>query len=135
MQASLLESPDEHHLVLLDTRIAQLALDGTSLRLQTWSLDASVEIRIGAPFSLRTGGGAPRMLDPSAPESLAPVLALLRTTVRGLTMTRDGELAVAFGEGAELRVRGREGAWELQGAGALEGLAYRPGAAGEAPWP
>lgn len=135
MQASLLESPDEHHLVLLDTRVAQLALDGRSLRLQTWSLDASVEIRIGAPFALRTGGGAPRMLDPSAPESLAPVLALLRTTVRGLTMTRDGELAVAFGEGAELRVRGREGAWELQGAGALEGLAYRSGAAGEAPWP
>jgi hypothetical protein len=135
MTASLIESPDEHHLVLLDTRLTQLAVDARELRLQTWSLDASLDIRIAAPFTLRTGEGAPRTLDPQAPETLAPALALLQRPVRSLTMTVGGELVVVVGDG-ELRVRphGLRGAWEVQGAGALEGLLYRSAPGGGAPW-
>lgn len=135
MTASLIESPDEHHLVLLDTRVTQLSADARALRLQTWSLEASLEIRIGAPFTLRLGEGATRALDPELPESLAPTLALLQRPVRSLTMTVAGELVVVVGDG-ELRVRAhaRRDAWEVQGAGALEGLLYRAVPGGGAPW-
>jgi hypothetical protein len=136
MQASLIESDDEHHWILLDHQVTQLLLDATSLRLQTWSLDASVEIRISAPFTLRTAGGAVRPLDPTDAEQLAPVLALLRRRVRSVTATRRGELSLEFGDGARVEVppHPRLDAWEVQGGGTLEGLVYRSDAGGGVPW-
>jgi hypothetical protein len=136
MQASLIESDDEHHWILLDHQVTQLLVDATSLRLQTWSLDASLEIRVSAPFTLHTAAGAVRALDPADAEQLAPVLSLLRRRVRSLTATRRGELALEFGDGARVDVapHARLPAWEVQGGGTLEGLAYRSEAGGGAPW-
>jgi len=136
MQASLIESDDEHHWILLDHQVTQLLVDAASFRLQTWSMDASLEIRVAAPFTLHTAGGAARALDPVESEQLAPVLALMRRRVRSITATRRGELAVEFGDGARLDVapHARQLAWEVQGGGALEGLAYRCDAGGGVPW-
>ena len=133
MQASLIQSADEHHWVLLDHQLTQLALDVRSLRLQTWSLDASIDLRLVAPFALRTAAGAERTLDPAETLTLAPVLALLRRRVASVTVAKGGELTLQFGDGTALVARPspRLDAWELVGGGTLEGMAYRcpPGGA------
>ncbi|MDQ3697855.1 MAG: DUF6188 family protein [Gemmatimonadota bacterium] len=136
MNATLIESPDEHHWVLLDHRVTQLVIDPGSLRVQTWSLDASAEIRLAAPFTVRVGEGVARTLDPEATESLAPALALLRRSVRSLTITSGAELTITLADEAVLQARAhpRCAAWELQGGGALEGVAYRCLPGGGRPW-
>jgi hypothetical protein len=132
MGATLIESPDEHHWVLLDHQVTQIVVDASSFRLQTWSLDGSAEIRCSAPFTLRQSSGAERAIDPAETETLAPVLTLLRRRLESITVTRDGELTAAFTGGTSLVVRGqrassggrRAAAWEVQGGGALEGMSY-----------
>jgi hypothetical protein len=125
--ATLVESPDEHHWVLLDHQVTSLVVDATSFRVQTWSLDASAEIRCAAPFILRQASGAERVLDPTDSETLAPILALVRRRLESITVTRDGELTAAFSGGLSLVVARRRGllAWEVQGGGSLEGMSYR----------
>ena len=134
-RATLIESSDEHHWVLLDHRVTQLVIDMRSLRLQTWSLDASAEIRLSVPFTLRLPSGAERPMDPERTETLAPALAVLRRYVQSVTATRHGELTVELGEGYALVVRPgvRADAWEISGGGALEGMSYRA-RPGRAPW-
>jgi Family of unknown function (DUF6188) len=126
MGATLIESPDEHHWVLLDHQVTQIVVDANSFRVQTWSLDGSAEIRCSAPFTLRQASGAERTIDPAETETLAPVLALLRRRLESITITRDGELTAAFSGGTSLVVSGRRRAagWEVQGGGALEGMSY-----------
>jgi len=126
MAATLIESPDEHHWVLLDHQVTQLVIEASSFRIQTWSLDASAEIRCAAPFVLRHPSGAERLIDPAETETLAPVLGLLRRRLESITVSRDGELTATFSGGATLGVVGRRrtSAWEVQGAGALEGMSY-----------
>jgi hypothetical protein len=127
MQSSLIESPDEHHWVLLDHRVTQLAVDTGALRIQSWALDGSTELRVAAPFTLRGAGGTGRTLDPVETLTLGPALALLRRRLASVTITRDGELTADFGDGVALVVGPdrRIDAWELQGGGSLEGMAYR----------
>ena len=136
MRAQLIESPGEHHWVLLDHRVTQLAFDADSLRLHTWALDGSTELRVAAPFTLRSAAGGGRALDPAETPSLAPVLALLRRRMSALTITRAGELTAEFEGGVAIVVEpsSRRDAWELQGGGALEGVVYRCPAGGGVPW-
>jgi hypothetical protein len=124
--ATLIESPDEHHWVLLDHQVTQLVVEAGSFRVQTWALDASAEIRCAAPFVLRQPSGAERVIDPDETETLAPVLSLLRRRLESITVTREGELTAQFSGGLTLAVLGRPRtpAWEVQGAGALEGMSY-----------
>ena len=127
MGATLIESPDEHHWVLLDHQVTQVVVDVSSFRVQTWSLDGSAEIRCAAPFALRQPSGAERTIDPAETETMAPVLTLLRRRLESITVTRDGELTAAFSGGTSLVVSGRRrtAGWEVQGGGALEGMSYR----------
>jgi hypothetical protein len=131
MGATLIESADEHHWVLLDHQVTQIVVDGSSFRIQTWSLEGSAEIRCSAPFTLRQASGSERAIDPSETETLAPLLALLRRRVESLTITREGELTVAFSGGSSIvvgapRASGgrRAVGWEVQGGGTLEGMSY-----------
>lgn len=127
MPASLIDSPDEHHWVLLDHRVTQLVFEPQALRFESWSLDGSTEVRLAGPFTLRQPGGAERLLDPVETPTLAPVLALLRRRLASLTIARDGELVVDFDGGLAIVAppSTRTDAWEVQGGGALEGLSYR----------
>jgi hypothetical protein len=126
MGATLIESPDEHHWVLLEHQVTQIIVDASSFRVQTWSLEGSAEIRCAAPFALRQSSGAERTIDPTETETLAPILALVRRRLESITVTRDGELTAAFSGGISLIVSGgrRTAAWEVQGGGALEGMSY-----------
>jgi Family of unknown function (DUF6188) len=131
MGATLIESPDEHHWVLLDHQVTQIVIDASSFRVQTWSLEGSAEIRCAVPFTLHQGSGVGRALDPAETETLAPILGLLRRRLESLTITRDGELTAAFGGGVSLIVGRRpagagrrDAGWEVQGGGALEGMSY-----------
>lgn len=139
MHASLIPSDDEHHWVLLDHQVTALTFDPRALRFQTWSLDGSTEVRIAAPFTLRGAGvvaTADRTLDPIDTLTLAPTLALLRRRLASLTITRTGELTAAFTDGSALVCAPdrRTEAWEVQGGGALEGMAYRAPTAGDPLW-
>ena len=126
MGATLIESPDEHHWVLLDHQVTQIVVDASSFRVQTWSLEGSAEIRCSAPFTLRQSSGAERALNPTETETLAPILALLRRRLESITITRHGELTAAFSGGTSLVISGarRAAGWEVQGGGALEGMSY-----------
>ncbi len=142
MGATLIESPDEHHWVLLEHQVTQIAVDASSFRVQTWSLEGSAEIRCSAPFILRQSSGAERTIDPAETETLAPLLGLLRRRLESITVTRDGELTAAFSGGTSIVVSpgtpaGRAASgrmtpgsahtrapWEVHGGGALEGMSY-----------
>ena len=121
--------------MLLDHRVTQLVFDVRALRIQTWSLDSSVEIRVAAPFTLVSPRGGERRLDPAQTEGLAPVLGILRRPVQSLTIARSGELSVEFGDGGAIRVPPAGGdAWEVLGAGTMEGMSYRSRTGDRAPW-
>jgi Family of unknown function (DUF6188) len=136
MKATLIESAQEHHWVLLDARVTQLVIDPSSFRFQAWSLDASAEVRVAAPFTLHLPSGAERSFDPEQTEGLAPALAILRRPLQSLTITRAGELTADFGDGMSIVVRphARYEAWEVQGGGSLEGMDYLCHAGGGTPW-
>ena len=126
MKAQLIESDDEHHWVLLDHRVTQLVIDRSSIRLQTWSLDGSADIRLAAPFGFQLASGAMRHVDPSDTERLAPCLALVGLGVRSVTVTRTGTLTLSFSDGSAIIASPdpRRSAWDVQGGGILEGMAY-----------
>lgn len=132
MGATLIESPDEHHWVLLDHKVTEIVVDSSSFRILTWSLEGSADIRCSTPFILRQPSGSERTIDPTETETLAPLLGLLRRRVESLTITRDGELTIGFSGGTSVVVRARRpssggrrvAGWEVQGGGALEGMSY-----------
>lgn len=126
MNAQLIESADEHHWVLLDHRVTQLVIDGSSIRIQTWSLDGSADVRLAAPFVAHLASGAARRIDPADTERLAPCLALVGLGVRSVTVTRTGTLTLAFSDGSSIAASPdpRRPAWDVQGGGILEGMAY-----------
>jgi hypothetical protein len=135
VNAQLIESHDEHHWVLLDHRVTQLVIDRASIRIQTWSLEGSADIRLAAPFVAQLASGATRHIDPSDTERLAPCLALVGLGVRSVTVTRNGTLSLAFSDGSTLTSAPdpRRVAWDVQGGGVLEGMAYA-GAPGVELW-
>jgi len=136
MSSEVSLSPGEHRWVLSGHRVTQLAVDLTSFRFQTWTLEASAEIRLVVPFTFREPDGVQRRLDPEEPEQLAPLLSLLGRAIDVLVVTSRGALHLAFGDGSSLEStpHPRSGAWEVQGGGALEGMAYRCPPGGGVPW-
>lgn len=136
MTAHAEERPDAHEWTLDGHRVAELAVDREGLRLRSWSMTESVEVRVLAPFHYEQADGSDRVVDPREPEQLSPLLSLLGRLVLGAMVRVDGTLVVRFGDGSTLTSAPSPSrdAWELLGAGALEGLAYRARAGGGAPW-
>ena len=136
MSATFEEHDGRHCWTLHDHRVTQLVVELGAVRLVTWTLDASLDIRLGTAFTLRQADGLDRPTDPDEPEQLAPLLTLVGRWAETLTVTADAELVLTFSDGTLLTARPdpRYEAWQVQGGGALEGLAYvaRPG--GGAPW-
>jgi hypothetical protein len=119
-----------------DHRVTQLAVELGAVRLVTWSLHASIDVRLGTAFTLRQADGVERATDPDEPEQLAPLLTLVGRSIETLTVTRGAELLLTFSDGTVLYAGPdpRYEAWQVQGGGGLEGLSYvsRPG--GPSPW-
>jgi hypothetical protein len=136
MTASLDASPERHSWTLSGHRVTQIAADLKSARIQSWALDASLELRLGAEFVLRLADGTERRVDPDYPEQLAPLLTLLNRVIDALVVTRRGELEVSFSDGTEIRIGSHPKleAFEVQGGGALEGMTYVALPGGGTPW-
>ena len=136
MSASLDQLPDGHLLTLDDHRVTQLLVELRGVRLLTYSLGDAVELRVAVPFHLVQADGEERRIDPAEPERLAPLLTLVGRQAEVLRMTDGGALTAGFSDGTVLHVdpHAREEAWQLQGAGGLEGLAYACPAGGGPPW-
>jgi hypothetical protein len=130
------ERDDAHEWTLEGHRLAELAVDREGLRLQSWSMSESIHLRLLAAFRYLQADGSDRTIDPHEPEQLSPLLSLLGRLVLGVTVHADGRIAVRFGDGSELSCtpQGARDTWDLQGAGALEGLGYRAPAGGGTPW-
>ena len=60
MTASLDELPDRHRWTLHDHRVTQLVVELGGVRLVTWTLHASLDVRLGAAFTLRQADGVER---------------------------------------------------------------------------
>jgi hypothetical protein len=127
MTAELNDRGDRHEWTLTGHRVTQMSIDLTSARLHSWSLQASLDIRFSAPFTLREADGSSRIIDPRQPEQLAPLLTLIGRHVDSLEVERDGVLTVGLSDGTTLRAEShpRYEAFDVQGGGALEGLEYR----------
>lgn len=136
MTAELTDTPEEHRWSLRDHRVTQLAVDLRSVRFQTWTLEASAEIRLGAPFTYAEPDGLERRLNLDDPALLSPLLSLLGRSIDILTITRRGQLFIRFGDGSSIAIEPhpRLEAWEIQGGGALEGLVYLCQPGGGTPW-
>jgi Family of unknown function (DUF6188) len=136
MPATVDESHDRHDWTLVGHTVAQLCADARSCRIQTWSLDSSLEIRVGVPLRLTLADGTARTIDPEASEELAPLLTLIGREIRRLTVTRVGTLSVALSDGSVLDVSAHPHAeaFHVSGGGALEGLMYKAVPGGGVPW-
>ena len=136
MSASLEETFDQHAWTFENQPVTQLCVHRTSCSLESWTLQALLEIRLSAPFRLSLPDGTSRAIDPEASEQVAPLLTLIGRAVTYLTVTRAGSLEVGFGDGSVLSTEShlRHEAFQVNGGGALEGLQYlaRPG--GGVPW-
>ena len=136
MSAFVEERDDAHEWTLEGHRLSELAVDREGLRLQSWSMTESIHLRVLAPFTYAQADGSDREIDPHEPEQLSPLLSLIGRLVLSLTVRADGRLVVRFGDGSVLACmpRGARDAWDLQGAGALEGISYHAPASGGTPW-
>lgn len=136
MSAILEELPDRHRWSFDEHRVTRLSVELGAVRLETWTLQASAELRLGVPFTLRQADGIERTIDPDEPEQLAPMLTLVGRALEALTVTRPGDLVAGFSDGTVLHVEphARYEAWQLQGGGGLEGMSYVCGPGGGPVW-
>lgn len=136
MTATFDERPDRHVWTLHEHRVTQLVVELGAVRLVTWTLHASLDVRLGSAFTVRQADGVDRRADPDEPEQLAPLLTLVGRAAETLTATAAGELELTFSDGTVLvsRPDARYEAWQIQGGGALEGLAYVSQPGGGKPW-
>ena len=136
MTATLDATPEQHSWSFEGHRITQLTIDPGAVRIATWTLQASAEIRLDTPFRFVEADGTARRIDPDEPEQLAPLLTLVGRAVEQLTVTRAGELEASFGDGSRLFAwpHPLHVAWHVAGGGALEGMAYQCVPGGGMPW-
>ena len=126
MAANLTESYDRHDWTFRDHRITQLCVDAGACRMQTWTLQDSLEIRLGARFSLTLIDGTSREIDPEFPEQLAPLLTTVGREIVEMVVTRSGSLSVRLSDGSLIEVdsSSRYEAFQVNGGGAMEGITY-----------
>jgi hypothetical protein len=126
MTAELRDLGDRHEWALTEHRVTQFAVELSAVRLHAWSMQASLEVRITSPFTIREADGSERTAEPGEPEQLAPLLTLVGRYLELVTVGRDA-LELALSDGTTLHVPGRrqQDAFEVQGGGALEGMEYR----------
>ena len=136
MNAELIETADEHRWELRDFRVTQLHVDLSSFRVETWTLEGSLEIRLSVPFHYREADGHDRRIDPEEPERLAPLLSILGSYITTIVVARSGNLLVQLADGSEIQAAShpRFEAWELTGGGTLEGISYQASPGRGSPW-
>ncbi len=136
MHAVLEETPDRHQWTFQDLRVTQLLVDPGSFRIQAWHLSAQIELRLGVPFAFRDLDGRSRVVDPEAPEQVAPLLTLVGRSVDAAMISRSGALAIRFGDGSTIDIEPHDQfeAWEIQGTGELAEVNYLCGVGGGSPW-
>jgi hypothetical protein len=136
MAAELEDLEDQHAWTFSDHRVTQFCVEMTSCRLQSWSLQESLEVRLASPFELTLADGSMRRIDPTAHEQLAPLLTLVGRALMQLVVSRSGDLELRLSDGTliETRTRATRANFEVNGAGALEGMSYIAGGSGGPLW-
>jgi hypothetical protein len=131
MAAELENFEDQHAWTLSDHRVTQFCVEMTSCRLHSWSLQESIEVRFASPFELTLADGSTRRIDPTAHEQLAPLLTLVGRALLQFIVSRSGDLEIRLSDGTviEMRTRATRANFEVNGAGALEGMSYISGTA------
>lgn len=86
MPANFEQSPDQHTWTFESQPVTQVCVDRTSCRVESWTLQASLEIRFDAVFGLALADGTYREIDPDASEQVAPMLTLIGREVMRLVV-------------------------------------------------
>lgn len=127
-------APDRHVWTLEEWPITALSFEQAGVRLAVRTPAGSAEIRVGGRFRLE-GPASPRVLDPADTPTLAPLLPLRGLPLRRIEVAADGELTLSIGDRVlVVRPDPRFEAWDAQGSGVLDGLAYRCPPGGAPPW-
>jgi hypothetical protein len=136
MIANLASTHDEHEWSFVDSAVTQLIVDPGGFRFVVWSLEGSIEVRVGVPFTLRAANQTSSILDPECASDLAPTLDLLQVDLATIRVRRSGELRIDFANGAVLSVEPHPAyeAWEINGTGTMHELGYLCGPGGGSPW-
>jgi hypothetical protein len=133
MPAYLDRAPERHTWTFSGSPVTQLVVDSASVRLQAWTLDATVELRLESPFRFTDAERGRVDVDPAAAVQVAPMLALLGVGLRRMILRRDGELVVEFASGALIEAAPDAGyeAYEVQvdGPGGRTAYLAMPGGA------
>ena len=93
MSATFEEHSDRHVWTLHDHRVTQLVVEMGAARLVTWTLHASLDVRLGAAFTLRQADGVERATDPDEPEQLAEAAGALHQVADEIARARRPERA------------------------------------------
>ena len=136
MKADFQRAADEHRWNLRDATVTQLVIDPASVRIVSWHLRGSTDIRLGQCFTYTEADGTERLVDPGHPEQAAPLLALVTHRIDEVTVHRSGVLHLRFGDGSRIRIEPHPQfeAWEARGEGALGDLNYLCIPGGGPPW-
>ena len=120
---------------LAGLEVTQLRFD-YQFHVHMWLPDRDLLVSFGTPFALRLRAGEPRTFDPERNESLGPLLSVLHLPVTQFAASSEGECALLFGDGAELRGTPHERyeAWESRGTGDLASASLLCGVGGGSPW-
>jgi len=116
---------------MLQCTVTQICFDASSVRLSSWSLTSTLEIRITIPFVLVQANGSRSEIDPEISKQLAPVLSLLRETIVSLQIETSGALKVLIGNGGqvvlEVPLHPEYEAFEIKGTGEFSDVQYLAG--------
>jgi hypothetical protein len=135
MPAYLNEERDRHDWQVSDHRVTAIIFDLSSIRLQSWTLSASIEVRLGVPFDLSAAGHTYR-IDPEQPATGAPLLPLLGSEVHQLSVRRTGEMTLHLDDHVSIEVEphAEYEAWEAEFTGPFARSGYLCGPGGGSPW-
>jgi hypothetical protein len=112
----LVDAGDRWDLGLIGAAVDQCCFD-YAVVLHFRSNDSVWEVRLEAPFAMRTAEGTEHLVLPEEAVHLESVLTILRTSIEGATAFKDGHLKLELSNGTVLDAPPDEGfeAWTLTG--------------------
>jgi hypothetical protein len=107
---------------LVGLKVNQLCLD-TSVQLGVQATDCSLTLRFKTPFRLQTPKPLVYQLNPQQPESLSPLLMILKQPLMRFSIASTGDCQLMLANGTLIRSQDETG-WSAQGSGSLVSVSF-----------
>lgn len=96
--------PDAHEWHFAGLRVTALTFDTSSVRLEAWSPDTPIAIRVSTAFAFSKAELPQAMVDPEMPSSGAALLQLVSAQIERLVITCAGWLTAEFDSSCRIEV-------------------------------